>query len=78
MFPLVLQFPLPSAPPVAPHSSSSIIIQAWYSRPVVASVIVDSFPLHPKKQKEGGTVEGSNPGSCSPLHRFLRNIKIGK
>jgi hypothetical protein len=26
-----------------------IIIRGWYNRPVVASVIVDSVPLHPPK-----------------------------
>jgi hypothetical protein len=44
-----LRFPLPIIPPIAPHSSSSIIIRDWYNRPVVASVIVDPIPLHPKK-----------------------------
>jgi hypothetical protein len=33
----------------APHKSSSNI-WGWYSRPVVASVIADSVPLHPKKE----------------------------
>jgi hypothetical protein len=47
----VLRYPLPSIPPIAPHSSSSIIILGWYNRPVVATVIVDSVPLHPKKEK---------------------------
>jgi hypothetical protein len=28
-----------------------IIIQGWYNRPVVASVIVDLVPLHPRKEK---------------------------
>jgi hypothetical protein len=36
-------FPLPSIPPIAPHSSS-IIIGGWYNKPVVTSV-----PLHPRK-----------------------------
>jgi hypothetical protein len=42
-------FPLPLIPPTAPHSSS--IIPGWYNRPVVASVIVDSVPLHHKRDK---------------------------
>jgi hypothetical protein len=29
----VLRFPLLSIPPISPHSSSSIIIRGWYSRP---------------------------------------------
>jgi hypothetical protein len=45
----VLRFPLPIIPPTASHSSSSIGILGWYNRPVVASVIVDSFLLHPGK-----------------------------
>jgi hypothetical protein len=49
-FSRVLQFPLKSIPSIAPQSSSSIIISGWYNRPVVASVIVDTVPLHPKKQ----------------------------
>jgi hypothetical protein len=46
----VLRFPLPSIPPVAPHSSSTI--RGWYSRPVIALVKVDSVPLHPPHQKK--------------------------
>jgi hypothetical protein len=45
-------FPLPSIPPIAPQSSSSIIIWGWYNRSVVASVIVDLVPLHPRKGKK--------------------------
>jgi hypothetical protein len=44
-----LQFPLPSIPLNGPHSTSSIIIFGWYNKQVVASVIVDSVPLLPKK-----------------------------
>jgi hypothetical protein len=47
----VLRFPLRSISPIAPHSSSSTTIRPSYSRPVVASVIVDSFPLHRKEGK---------------------------
>jgi hypothetical protein len=46
----VLRFPLPSIPLTAPHSSSPVIIWGWYSRPVVASVTVDSVPLHWKRK----------------------------
>jgi hypothetical protein len=46
-------FPLPNIPPTAPRSSSSMIICVLYNRPVVASVIVGSVSLHPKKGKEG-------------------------
>jgi hypothetical protein len=42
----VLQFPLSSIP--------KIIIWGCYDRPVVASVIVDSVPLHPKKEEGEG------------------------
>jgi hypothetical protein len=49
-FLLVLRFLLLIIPPTAPHSSSSIIIRGWYNRPVVASVMMDSVPLHRKKQ----------------------------
>jgi hypothetical protein len=45
----VLQFSLPSIPPTAPYLST--IIWGWYNRPVVASVMVDLIPLHPR---EGG------------------------
>jgi hypothetical protein len=38
-----------SIPQISPHSSSSIIIRGWYNRPVIASVIMDSLSLHPKK-----------------------------
>jgi hypothetical protein len=34
--------------------STLIIIRGWYSRPVVATVIVDSVPLHTRKKKKGG------------------------
>jgi hypothetical protein len=40
------RFPLPNIPPITPHSSSPIIIQGWYNRPLVVSVIVDSVSLH--------------------------------
>jgi hypothetical protein len=40
---------LPIIPPILAHSSLSIIIGDRYNRPVVASVIVDSVPHHPKK-----------------------------
>jgi hypothetical protein len=48
-------FPSSSVSP-AKHStdcSTLIIIRGWYKRPVVASVIVDSVPLHPQKEKGG-------------------------
>jgi hypothetical protein len=45
----VFRVPLPSISPIAPHSSSSTI-RSWYNRAVVASVIVDSVPLHPKRK----------------------------
>jgi hypothetical protein len=48
----ILRFPLPSVPQIAPHSFLSIIIHGWYNRPVVASVVVDSFPLHLKMGKK--------------------------
>jgi hypothetical protein len=47
----VVGFPLLSIPPIASHSTSSIIIRGWYNRPVIASVIVDSVPLQPKKEE---------------------------
>jgi hypothetical protein len=52
----ILRFPLPVIPPIAPHSSLSIIIQGWYSRPVAVSVIMDSVPLHPKGEKMSNTL----------------------
>jgi hypothetical protein len=45
----VRRFLLPSTPPIAPHLSSSIIIQGWYNRLVVSSVIVDWVQLHTRK-----------------------------
>jgi hypothetical protein len=39
----VLRFPLPNISPTAPHSSSSIIIQGWYNRTVVATVSFHPF-----------------------------------
>jgi hypothetical protein len=45
-----LRLPLRSIPPIAPDSSSSII-RGWYNRPVVASVMVNSVPLHTRKKK---------------------------
>jgi hypothetical protein len=47
----IFRFPLPNIPPTAPHSST-YIIRGWYNRPVVASVIVDSVPLHRKRKKK--------------------------
>jgi hypothetical protein len=32
--------------------SIHIIIRGWYNRPAMASVIVDSVPLHPKEKKK--------------------------
>jgi hypothetical protein len=53
VFPEYFGFFLPSIPPIAPpSSSSSSIIWGWYNRPLVASVIVDLDPLHPKKRGE--------------------------
>jgi hypothetical protein len=49
----VLLVPLPSIPPTAPHSSSSIFIRGWYNRPVVATVILDLVPLPPPPKKKG-------------------------
>jgi hypothetical protein len=46
-FPWVLRFPLLPIPPTHRHSSSSITIQGWYSRLLVASV-----SPYPKKLKE--------------------------
>jgi hypothetical protein len=51
----VLQFALSVIPPIAPHSSSSIIIWGRYNRPVVVvSIIVDFVPINspppPKKR----------------------------
>jgi hypothetical protein len=40
----VLQFPLPSIPPITPHSSSSIF-RGWHNQPAMVSVIVDLVPL---------------------------------
>jgi hypothetical protein len=48
----VLRFLLSGIPPIAPHSSSSIIIQVGYNMPVLASVTADSFPLHPPPKKK--------------------------
>jgi hypothetical protein len=45
-----LRSPLPSIPPVVPHSSSLTGADTIGQR--VASVIMDSVPLHPKKQKK--------------------------
>jgi hypothetical protein len=42
----VLRFPLPLIPWIAPNSSLSFTIRVWYSRPVIASVIVVSVTLH--------------------------------
>jgi hypothetical protein len=46
----LLRLSLASIPLIAPHSSS-FFTRGWYSRPVVASIIVDSAPRHPKKEK---------------------------
>jgi hypothetical protein len=35
---------------------STLIIRGWYNRPVIASIIVDSIPLHPKKRRKTGSV----------------------
>jgi hypothetical protein len=51
-FLLVFRFLLPIIPPIAPHWLSSIIIRGWYNRSVVALVIVDSVPFHPKMGEE--------------------------
>jgi hypothetical protein len=51
----LLQFPLLSIPPNAPHWSSSIIIRSWHNSVVVASVIVDSIPVHSKGKKKSLT-----------------------
>jgi hypothetical protein len=42
-----------SVPPIALQSlSSSRIIRGWDNRPLVASKILDSVELHPKKKKK--------------------------
>jgi hypothetical protein len=44
---------------LATHStdcSTLTIIQGWYNRPVVASVIADSVPLNPNIFKKGGYI----------------------
>jgi hypothetical protein len=47
----VPRFLLPSISLTAPHLSSPIIIRGWHIRPAVASVIVDTVSLHPRKGK---------------------------
>jgi hypothetical protein len=44
--------------PSAKHSidCSTLIIRGWYTRPVVASVIVDSVPLQPRKGRKNKAV----------------------
>jgi hypothetical protein len=32
--------------------SENVIIRNWYNRPVVASVVMGSVPLHPKKERK--------------------------
>jgi hypothetical protein len=46
----VLRFHLPIIPPIAPHSSPSVIILGSYNSPVLASETVDSVPLYPQKK----------------------------
>jgi hypothetical protein len=46
----VLSFPLPSISSSSPHSSY-IAIRGWYNRPVMASAVAGSVPLHLKKEK---------------------------
>jgi hypothetical protein len=41
---------LQNIPTTAPHSLSSNIIRGWCNRPAIASVIMDSVPLHPPPQ----------------------------
>jgi hypothetical protein len=74
----VLGFTLPSIPPTAPHSSSSIIIRGWYNRPVVASVIVDSVSFHPKKKKEKDQLDRRLGGqqSYGKVNIFLPQPRI--
>jgi hypothetical protein len=62
---------LPNIPPIASHSSSSII-PGWYNRPVVASVIVDSVPLHPPK-KMGASDESVGYDECSEMQGNINN-----
>jgi hypothetical protein len=44
---------------------SALNIHGWYNRPVVTSVIVDSVPLHPKKEKRVGL----QPHSCLIMYK---------
>jgi hypothetical protein len=50
----VRRFPLQIIPSIDPHSST-FIIRAWYSRPAVALVIVDSVPLQPTNKNKTHT-----------------------
>jgi hypothetical protein len=50
-FLIILLFPLTNFSLIALHSTSFIIIRSWYSRPIMASVIV---PLHPMKGEKKG------------------------
>jgi hypothetical protein len=76
----VLRFHLPSIPLTAAHSSSSIIIWTWYSRPVVASVW-PQFHSTPKRKKsctlvlDGGeelyhlaSIPGTSARACPNTH----------
>jgi hypothetical protein len=59
----VLRFSLQSIPPIAPHSSTSIIIRGWYNRPAVAWVLVDSVPFHNKKKKKSSVIQDKMSGA---------------
>jgi hypothetical protein len=63
-------FLLPNIPPIVPHSSSSVIIRGWYSRPVVTSVLVDSVPLYPKK--------GEKSRAIPPLLIYLHGVVVNE
>jgi hypothetical protein len=66
-----LWFPLLFIPPIAPHSSSGTGTVGH----IVASEIVDSFPLHPKAKEK--TLLGSGSVNTFPLQRIqLINRRI--
>jgi hypothetical protein len=75
----VLRFPLPLIQPTASHSSSSfIIVQGWNNRPVVASVIVDSVPLHTltHSMKLSTTREATSCRATRQFPNILWNLKV--
>jgi hypothetical protein len=60
----VLRFPLPIISLIAPHSSSSII-RDWYISQLVASAIVNSVPLRPKKGEKRPVRLGRKTGQST-------------